>query len=276
MSRTQEIITESIIRELEKGIVPWNQPWRGGDLKPANFISKKPYSGINRLLLSFQHFSTPYFLTFNQVKKLKGMVKAGSKGNLIVFYKPETEKIQVKDEVLEVKPDERVRYILQYYYVFNLSQTEGIPYELPAEKKDIALDKVLENYKDMPTVKDDSEAYYQPGEDIIGMPGSGYFLTTEDYYKTLWHEAAHSTGHPSRLDRIDKTARFGSEVYSKEELVAEICSAFLANDAGLNLGTNSVAYIGGWLKKLKEDKTLILSAAGKAQKAYDYIIGAAA
>jgi antirestriction protein ArdC len=140
-------------------------------------------------------------------------------------------------------------------------------------------EKIVEGYKDSPKIvnKDDNRAYYNPFFDFINMPVMGKFNKVEEYYSTIFHEMIHSTGHTNRLKRLDnqKSAAFGSEDYSKEELVAEFGAAMLCGIAGIENSTieNSTAYIQSWLKALRDDKTLAVKAAAQAQKAADYILG---
>jgi len=121
-------------------------------------------------------------------------------------------------------------------------------------------------------------AFYRPSTDSITLPHMAQFSATAEYYSTLFHEMTHSTGHKSRLDRLEKTAFFGTEAYSKEELIAEIGAAALVNHAGLETPEsfrNNAAYVQNWLQVLKNDKRFIVSAAGKAEKAVNLILGAA-
>ena len=118
-------------------------------------------------------------------------------------------------------------------------------------------------------------ASYNPLTDIISMPRFDSFVTAEEFYSTLYHEAIHSTGSEKRLNRLNNNiSSFGNEEYSKEELVAEMGAAFLCGFAGIENSTinNSAAYVQGWLKSLKDDKKLVIMAAAQAQKAADYIL----
>ena len=121
-------------------------------------------------------------------------------------------------------------------------------------------------------------AFYRPTTDSITLPLMAQFTATAEYYSTAFHELTHSTGHASRLNRLEKVAFFGTEAYSKEELVAEIGASALVNHAGLETSRslrNSVAYIQNWLSVLKNDKRFIVSAWGKAEKAVNLILGTA-
>ena len=269
--KVYEIITNKIIEQLENGVVPWQRPWR--TTFPTNFVSKKMYRGINVLMLSMQDFDSEYWATFKQIRKAGGNVKKGSKGTPVVY----TNWIEVNDE----KNGEKKKIpFLKYYTVFNLEQTKGI--EIPKTEASTIdkLEKCETIWKEMPSkpsVKDDggNRAYYRPITDSIHLPKWNKFQTAEEYYSTLYHELVHSTGHSSRLDRegITEQNGFGSENYSKEELIAEIGSAFMCGITGIEKKTlnNSTAYIQSWLHKLRDDKRLIVVAAAQAQKAVDYI-----
>ena len=170
--------------------------------------------------------------------------------------------------------------MLKYYTVFNLEQCEGIEIETVEESSQVnqieACEKIMNDWKDKPEIKNADSAYYKPSADYIGMPEINRFENSEAYYATLFHEAIHATGHHSRLDRsgLMSKAAFGSEVYAKEELVAEMGAAFLCGKTGIEDRTvdNHASYIKSWISKLKEDSKLLINAASKAQKAADYIL----
>ena len=178
--------------------------------------------------------------------------------------------------------------MLRYSRVYNLGQCEFSPEQLaklvPAETKNPftalqACENIVMSYKDCPEVKfGGNRAYYIPLFDKIQMPNKEDFETPENYYSTLFHEMAHSTGSQKRLKRFRATDSniFGSETYSKEELVAEMTASFLCAEAEIENKTldNSAAYIKGWLQAIKNsDKNFVLSAASKAQYAAEYILG---
>ena len=271
-----QIVTDRIIEQLENNVIAWRRQWQGG--QPVNFITQKPYQSINTILL-------PYggeWLTFKQVQEVGGKVKKGEKSSMIVFFK-----MLEKDKDGEADSDEKEKFpLLKYSNVFHLSQTEGIeskqlPMELnninPIEKAEAALtDYITRSGVRWESVKGSNEAYYRPSTDTIVMPTIKQFTSSEDYYSVAFHEAAHSTGHQKRLDRISKDASFGSKDYSKEELVAEISACMTMNYLNLEIPqtfNNSVAYINAWRKKLKDDNKLILTAANHAQKATNLILG---
>ncbi len=274
-NKVYEYVTERIIKLLEEGTVPWKKPWKNG--LPINYITRKPYRGVNLFLLP----GGGEYLTFKQVQKLGGKIKKGAKAHMVVFWKQvgyEEEKLNDDGETEIVI---RTLPILRYYKVFSLSDTEGIPSKL--EKFDNnpikEAEKVLNGFKEVPIYHRENSAYYEPMKDYINLPTFDQFENAELYYSTAFHEMVHSTGHESRLARFKSTDShiFGSETYSFEELVAELGASMLSGTVGIEEYTinNSAAYISGWLSRLRDDKTLIVKAAGKAQKACDYISKAA-
>ena len=268
-----EMITERITELLQNGEIPWRKPWRGGGEMPQNFISKKPYRGINIFILQAAGFVSPYFLSFRQAKQLGGMTKKGSKGYPVIFWKW----IEVKDQVSEKTKNIP---LIRYYTVFNIEQTADIQYSEPEPREFNpieAAERIISEMPDKPAIEhNEHRAYYCPADDRVNMPPKGCFNSDEQYYSTIFHELAHSTGHESRLNRkeITEVNLFGSHDYSKEELVAEMAAAFLCGASGIHPRTieNSAAYIQGWLKKLRNDKKFVVMAAAKAQKAADYTL----
>ncbi len=274
---------QDAIRDAEKGnksaIAPWHKPWFDCGT-PVNLITKKTYRGINVFLLSMMGYVSPYFLSFNQVKKLGGNVKKGEKGIPVIFWK-----WIVKNEDEDGNKLDKPKNIpfLRYYTVFNIAQTEGIPEKkIPAIKTRIFNpiedgDKIIANMPNRPEMThDQARAYYMPSLDVVNMPKHELFESDNAYYSTCFHELVHSTGHATRLNRKEVTDAnsFGSHDYSVEELVAEMGAVFLCNEIGIaSTFDNSLAYLKSWLSKLKEDTKLLVMASGRAQKATDYIIG---
>lgn len=268
-----EIITAQLLAELEKGQVPWRKPWHS--LPPANLITKKPYRGINVFLLGFAGYGSQFWLTFNQAKQLGGNIRKGQHGTKIIFWKCKTRETESADGEIE----ERKSAFLRYYTVFNLEQTEGLsalltlPPAFPIE----SAEEIVKGMPNPPAFEQDSRAAYIPSKDTVTMPSRAAFQSQSEYYSTLFHELVHSTGHPKRLGRegIEKIQPFGSEDYSKEELVAEMGSAMLCGVAGIEQAIigNSAAYLRGWINRLKADSRLVIAAARAAQEAADYIRG---
>ncbi len=277
MPTVYEIVTERIIAQMEKGVVPWRKPWKTE--LPCNMVSGKPYRGLNVFLLASQGFGSRYWLTFAQCQKLGGQVMKGEKSTLVIFWKIGQEKI-VKDPVTDQERTSRP-FILRYYSVFNVCQTtlaEKLGLGQPAPRTDAldAAEKIAAGMPNLPKREQSDRAWYHPGTDTVGMPARALFSSGEEYYSTLFHELTHSTGHTSRLHRenFDSAHAFGSESYSKEELVAELGASMLAGIAGIETATlnNSAAYLRHWIDRLKSDSKLLVSAASQAQKACDYIL----
>jgi antirestriction protein ArdC len=271
-----EIITERIIAQLESGVAPWRKPWTSK--APANLVSQKEYRGLNVLSLASQGYPSRFWLTFNQANKLGGKIQKGQKGSLVVYW-------NVGEEREVRKPDgsskKQTPFLLRYSNVFNLAQTEGIDISarLLSEQREnnpIAdCEAIVDGMPSRPAFDQSDKAWYRPSNDSVGMPARGLFHSSEEYYSTLFHELTHSTGHTSRVGRegIEQLSAFGSESYSKEELVAEMGAAMLCGVTGISPATleNSAAYLKTWIARLKSDSKLIVQAASAAQKAADYI-----
>ncbi len=275
MSTPYDVITDRIVAQLEAGTVPWRKPWNGQAGMPKNLVSGKEYRGINVFLLHCLGYESPYFLTFRQAKKLGGHVRKGEKGCPVVFWK-------WLDRETDDEPTTRRVPLLRYYTVFNVAQCEGV--EAPTidvpEREHEPLQAAEAMVGAMPTppgiVRGYVSAAYSPRTDIVRMPKPGRFESDKAYYGTLFHELTHSTGHPSRLNRkgVTETVEFGSRTYSQEELVAEMGAAFLCGETGiLDIQIDqTAAYIDGWLRSLRNDRKLVVTAAAQAQKAADYIL----
>ena len=299
MADVYQIVTEKIITSLEKGVVPWKKPWISTRTGAYNRISGKPYSLFNQLLLNHPG----EYATFKQWTELGCTIKEGEKGEIVCYYKmpdsadrpeglkmPENTDEPSKDMTNPEKP-RRTRPILRYYRVYHISQIDGeIEPSVRADEPRLfdtepieEADRISRIYLAREGIKLISEisdeAYYMPSTDSIHIPEIKQFEFPEEYYSTLYHECVHSTGHIKRLGRIaDRRVAFGSEKYSREELVAEIGSMVLLSMIGINTDdtdSNSAAYIGGWLRALKDDKKLVVIAAGQADKAVRYMLGQA-
>lgn len=276
-----EMVTDRIINQLEQGIIPWEKPWTGLQSGAFNRISKKPYSLLNQMLLKHDG----EYASFKQWAELGGHIKQGEKSEIIVFWKIqpiEEEKEDGSKEVWQLP-------LLRYYNVFHISQVEGVEPLQTDRHSDIEpieeAEKILNDYinREHITIEHtaSNKAYYSPSKDLIHLPLLEQFKRQEEYYSTAFHEATHSTGHKTRLDRLGtglQVASFGSENYSKEELVAELGSATILNMLGIETDKsfrNSTAYIQNWLSVLKSDVKFIVSASSKAEKAVKYILNEA-
>lgn len=265
-------VTARIIEQLEQGTIPWRKPWIASGAAISHSTGKA-YSLLNQILLA----RPGEYATFKQIQQEGGRVKKGAKSSMVVFWK------WIEEEDEETKVIKKIPF-LRYYNVFHIDQTEGIKpkYQRPlpnVAQPDEAAEAIARDYLTRSGVRliheEGNRAFYRPSTDSITLPLLAQFKNTAEYYSTLFHEMTHSTGHSSRLDRLTKVAAFGSEDYSKEELVAEIGAAALVNHAGLETSsslTNSAAYIQSWLKALQDDKRLIVSASGRAEKAVNLIL----
>ena len=277
MKDTYTLVTDRIIAELESGTVPWHKPWSCA--QPAiSHTTGKAYSLLNQLLLGGRGGE---YVTFQQAQKEDGRVKKGEKSSIVVFWKWLT----VEDE--DTGEEKEVPF-LRYFNVFHIDQCEGIAPKFRASEPQIitpaaandAAEAIIHDYIAASGVKlisrESSEAFYRPSTDTVVLPLIKQFADTAEYYSTAFHELAHSTGHPKRLNRITETARFGSAPYSREELCAELGASFILNHLGIETPSsfrNNAAYISHWLGVLKEDKRLLVSAAGQADKAVRLILG---
>ena len=288
MKDVYQEVTNAIIAQLEKGIIPWHKPWTGSAGGAISHTTGRAYSLLNQLMLK-----PGEYLTFNQCKAEGGFIKKGSKANIVVFWK--IYKKEVSDEngqpVYDEEGNRKYRNlpVLKYYQVFHIDDCEGIQPKYPAKEiKEVdpanKAEQVFSSYIRRENIHLDrdcisDEAYYSPVLDSLHLPMFHQFDRMEEYYSTAFHEATHSTGHTSRLNRFTgaaAAAHFGSTEYSKEELTAEIGAACCLARCGISTdGTlkNSAAYIQSWLQALKNDKKMIVGAAARAEKAVNYIFG---
>jgi len=269
-----EVITNRIVDELESGIIPWRKPWIASG-QAISHMTGKPYSLLNQMILG----RGGEYVTFKQVQDEGGRVKKGAKAQMVVFWKW----IEQEDE--ETHEKKQVPF-LRYFNVFHIDQCDGIKAKhaepLPqAVEPDAAAEAIIADYLKHSGVRliheEGNRAFYRPSSDSVTLPLVDQFKNTAEYYGTAFHELTHSTGHESRLNRLHTVAAFGSEDYSKEELIAEIGAAALVNHAGLETADsfkNNAAYIQNWLQALRNDKRFIVSAAGKAEKAVNLILNA--
>lgn len=275
MADVYEIVNEKILANLDKGIIPWKKPWK--DVYAVSYVTRKPYSLLNQILLG----EGGEYLTFNQVTALGGHIKKGAKSKFVVFWKM-LKKTETVEEDGETKTLTKIIPMLRYYNVFNIKDTEGVKPHTEITTEEVktldSADEVISDYISREDIKlnyGGNEAYYAPLLDSVTLPEKTQFTETAEYYSTVFHELVHSTGHEKRLNRNIKNA-FGSKDYSKEELVAELGSAYSLGRLGIDTQSstrNSTAYIQSWKKHISEDKYLFVSTAGKAEKACKYIFG---
>lgn len=269
-----EMVTERIIEELEQGIISWEKPWRGRRSGAYNFVTKRSYSLMNQMMLKHRGA----YGTFKQWTEKGGKIRKGEKSEIVVFWKFQI----VEEENEDGEKEEKKIPMLRYYNVFHISQVDGVELkeeELPEVEPIESAEKIKRDYVEREHIRileyATNEAFYSPAGDFIQVPERGQYKNVNEFYSTLFHEMTHSTGHKSRLNRLEKDAHFGNEVYSKEELVAELGSASIMNMLGLETKKtfrNSAAYIQSWIRVFKNDPRFVVSAAGKAEKAVKFIL----
>jgi antirestriction protein ArdC len=279
-SDVYSLVNDRILAALSQGIIPWKRPWTGH--LPTNYDRGKEYRGVNILTLGIAEmingYSSPYWLTFLQANKHGGHIKKGEKATYIVFSDKKVREVEKEDGTKEQK----IYHFIKSFPVFNWDQTEGVPKKESGTALDPDRDlievcnSILSGMPRPPAYREGgNSAYYVPKQDLVNLPPIETFKTTEGYVATKFHEYAHSTGHKARLNRpgVMGVAAFGGEEYSFEELVAELTSAYLCARNGIdNTLENSSAYIQHWIEVLKNDRTMLMKASGKAMLAVDYIL----
>lgn len=276
-------VTAKIIAQLEAGTFPWVQPWgKPGAAAPGlprNALTGRAYSGINILLLWGAAIqggrASQRWLTFRQAIKAGGSVRKGERGTMVVYadrFTPESE----KDRARETGEDAKVVPFLKRFTVFNLDQCEGLSGIAPEPAPPPECEQVPRAEGLIRASRADfriggTRAFYHPGEDYVQVPPQPAFFAPIDYYRTALHELTHWTGHPSRLGR-DQSGRFGSAPYAREELAAEMGSAFLCAALGIVPTVRHADYLANWLAVLREDNRVIFRAASQASKAADFLM----
>lgn len=285
-SKIYQMVTDRIIEELEKGIIPWQKPWTGCKDGAYNYKTGRVYCMMNQFVLKHRDG----YVTFNQCKSMGGHVKKGAKAEVVFEWIVKT--YAKKDENGDPELDENGQPVhfkkisLTYDKVFWIGDCEGLPEKKEEVKESLdpiadaeaaIADYVKRSGIGFQNDQPSDRAYYSPFFDKVVVPMLDQYKAVEEYYSTTFHELTHSTGHQSRLNRFedDKAAAFGSETYSKEELVAELGAATLVNYFGIESTKsfrNSAAYIQSWLKVLKNDPKFIVSASARAEKAVALIL----
>tara|TARA_R100000742_G_C4279682_1_gene105309 strand:- start:19970 stop:20908 length:939 start_codon:yes stop_codon:yes gene_type:complete len=299
-------VNELVIEGLKSSGLQWFKAWKDADgnvLHPINRATKKRYNGVNIFLLNayarHNEYPSNEWLSYKQAITLKGNVRKGEKGVSVVYwniaYKIDDKWFPNLKALLKAGYDEdgaKKLFTLKEFKVFNIAQCDNISAcrELPTgsednlEELDInpieSAEAIIKGYKNPPTIKEEEQgrAFYRPSDDLIMMPTKAQFAmesSVDDFYKTLFHEMIHSTGHSSRLNRLEST-KFGSVSYSKEELVAEIGAMYLTSIANLSPRDherNSQAYINGWIKYIKSShEKAVISAMTQAEKGVQLIL----
>lgn len=292
-----EEITARIVADLERGIVPWAQPW-GVDQQevfglPRNAASGRTYSGINILILWDHLFEKAYtlqnWLTFRQAKTLGGSVRKGEQGVGVCYadkFIPKDKRTSERSDTPRGRSGEAKNEnarpdaipFLRRYTVFNVEQCDGLPDHCSTQLPPLPERQIVPHAEALAvaTLADirhgGAHAFYRPSQDAVHLPPQSAFFDQINYYRTLFHELGHWTGHPNRLGR-DLSGAFGSKLYACEELVAEITAAFVCASLSIRPTVRHADYIGHWLDVLREDNRAIFCAASKASKAADFILG---
>jgi antirestriction protein ArdC len=276
-------VSARIIAELEVGAAPWIKLWSAtpGPNTPCNAVTNRPYSGSNVILLWMAQaagYRTPRFLTFKQALEAGGHVRKGERGTKVYFVK----QLQVRDKGEEDDTVTRIVPMLREFTVFNVDQCENLPERIVApgvvkprnsDERSAAIDEFLACTG--ASIREGSgEAYYLPGADFISLPRFEAFKNAASFYSTAFHELGHWSGHKSRLAR-DLRHRFGERAYAAEELVAELCSAFLCAEFSIDSDLRHAGYIENWIGLLKADTRAFFTACSKAQAAADFLRGLA-
>ena len=277
-------VTARIIAKLEQGRVPWVQPWDDaacGCAMPENGATGRRYSGINVLILWASGVSCGYrtqrWVTFRQALGLGGAVRKGEKGTAVCYadrFTPKREQERARDEGREA----RQIAFLKRFTVFNVDQCDGLPDALTAvaeplgERETIPVAEALIAATGADFRIGGSSAFYAPEPDFVQVPPQQAYPEQINWYRTALHELGHWTGHPSRLAR-DFSGSFGSPAYAREELVAEMASAFVCASLSIQPTVRHADYLGAWLEVLREDEKAIFRAASLASKAADYLLG---
>lgn len=281
------VVAQNLIEQLEKGTAPWQRPWQPGEMGagiPYNASTGKRYKGINAIHLMVQGRADQRWMTYNQAKAAGAQVRKGEKGtpcqkwifNEETVKRDEQGRPVLDDQGKPVKVTVALeRPILTMFTVFNAEQIDGLP---PLQRKDQTWDASERAEKILAAAgvelrhQAGGGAFYRPSTDTVHLPDKSQFQTAANYYATALHELGHWTGHPSRLDR-DLSGPFGSESYAREELRAEIAS--MITGAELDIGHDPhqhAAYVGSWIKVLKEDPLEIFRAAADAEKIHSYVM----
>jgi antirestriction protein ArdC len=280
-------VTDSIIKMLEDGVAPWQMPWVGSAM-PFNPTTERSYRGGNAVHLLAtgigREYADPRWMTYKQAADQGWQVRKGEKGTHIEFWE-----VKERSNEKDAGPDQNggepaakengQRLIHRIYTVFNAKQIDGIPEYQPKQRTQFeavqAGERILTNSGARIEHDQLDNAFYSRLSDSIHLPPKDAFKDAPGYYGTALHELAHWTGHPSRLNRttLSDSYRFGDLNYAKEELRAELASVFMAAELGIpHDPANHAAYVGSWIKALREDKNEIFRAAHEASTATDFVL----
>ncbi|MFA8387890.1 MAG: ArdC family protein [Pelagibaca sp.] len=283
-----QAVTNELIRILERGVLPWRQPWTAGENGRPLRHGGEAYQGINNFLLTLRTlmagYRSPYWMTVAQANMLGAKIRKGEKSAVVVFYGQARTQSDASDEDDAGNAEAACAFRFQKSYrVFNADQIEGLPHRFHpapvtppahASHQPIPHMQAFFDAIDIPTVFTGREAYYMPACDRVYMPEITLFDDPRAFYGVWAHELAHATKARHRLNRDYGHARFGNTAYAREEIVAELTSCFLGQELGFTAHTleMNAAYLDNWLRVLRSDKTAIFKHAADAQRACDYLI----
>jgi antirestriction protein ArdC len=276
-------VTGRVIAELEAGRLPWVQPWdsaKCGCTMPHNAGTGRAYSGINVLILWAavieRGYASQRWLTYRQAELAGGHVRKGETGTTVCYadrFTPKDEQERARDEDREAR---QVAF-LKRFTVFNIDQCEGLPdsfatlADYPPEAEMVPHADALIRATGAEIRIGGDKAFYVPALDMIALPPKAAYPEPINWYRTALHELGHWTGHNSRLAR-DLSGSRGGKGYAREELVAELTSAFTCASLSIHPTVRHADYIGAWLEELREDERAIFRAASQASKAADYLL----
>lgn len=281
MGDIKKEVTDRIIAAIENGVPPWRAGWSRGEPN-QNLSTGKPYKGINQLLLGMAPYADPRWMTFKQATLAGCKVKKGEHGTRIIkMVEVMRDRVDQCDDTEILGVEGRRALVMKVHTVFNAEQLDGAP-PLPEASRKIepvpaveAIAQCMVQTTGLTILEIGSQPCYIPARDTVRMPRANLFHSQEDWAATYLHELAHATGHHERMNRPQCFARFGSELYAKEELRAELASAMLSGQIGLSMGQSHIdshaAYVSSWLDALRRDKSEIFKAAADAQRIADYL-----
>ena len=270
MSKNLHALVKTMIEKMENGTGTWIRSWSAPTGFPKNFITKKEYRGFNFFYLSYvmnkKGYTAPYFLTFNQIRSLKGKLRKGSKAIQVYFYK------MIKKEDKETL-EEKTIPLLRRYNIFNIEDTD-----IELDQTQLNNNERYQNAEEFvqntgaKIIYGGNSAFFSSRGDYIQCPRLEYFIDSDNYYATLLHELAHWSGASNRLDRLKKGGMC-SKNYAFEELIAELTSVFLCSHLGIDIEKNQhPEYLQSWISSLREKPQILWKASSKAQEAFDYLI----
>lgn len=270
-------VTNRIVEAMKRGQIPWHRPW-SNDGPPASALTGRSYRGVNKVLLEFTAIERGYtshrWLTYRAAKREGGYVRAGEKGTLVVYYQRYDTPTPGRPSG-DIEVGDRCRFYAAAYYLFNLDQCDGLDHltteELVHFDPDSQAEAILIR-SGVPLVHGGDQAFYHPATDTIHLPHRSRFSSASGYYCSAFHEVAHATGAPNRLNRL-QACQMGDRTYAFEELVAELTAAYLCQECGLAVDVSqTAAYLSSWITLCSDNPRAFVAAAREAQRATDYIL----